>query len=283
MVENIKNEMAKVKYMACTSDIWTKDRRSFIAVNAHWIDESSGELKDLLLACDRFRGNHTGVAIENKIKFILNKFGIQKKIVGMTTDNASNYTCAFERDGDNYQSYAEMMATVDDDENAFFQLDLNDLASAWCPTGEFLQNSSDNVMPLTAAAAAKAAAETPNTNTNYDESDDECDFDEMGSIRINNLPDQHLKNILDPAIDINLPSRISCAAHTLNLIGKLDSFNALADQEYSERYISVFTKLNLIWKHASTRLGRELFARYLNGKVIYKPHRIRWNRIYDAV
>lgn len=122
-MENIKKDLAAVKYIACTSDIWSKDRRSYIAVNAHWIDEDSGELKIVLLACERFRGSHTGAAIEEKIKSILRKFGIQRKTVSMTTDNASNYKCAFERNGDSYQSYTELMASIDDDDNALFQFE----------------------------------------------------------------------------------------------------------------------------------------------------------------
>lgn len=271
MVENIKRRLADAKFIACTSDLWSKDRRSFIAVNAHWIDENTGELESALLACDRFRGSHTGIAIENKIKFIFEKYKIHDKVVSMTTDNASNYKCAFERNGDDYQSYADMMATIDEDEDALFQLDLSDLANAWCPAEELLVNLNDDVVPLTA----------PGENEiDSDEEDDDAGDDD-GAIKIANLP--QLKNVLHPAIDIKLPSRIDCGAHTLNLVGKVDSFNALSDESYCMQYVAVFSKLNAIWKHSTTRSGKELFERYLANKTIVKPHRIRWNRIYNAV
>lgn len=282
MLENVKKQFASATYVACTSDIWSKDRRSFIAVNVHWVDEISGELKSFLLACERFRGNETSAAIQEKIKLILKKYGIEKKAVCITTDNAANYACAFERGGDNYQTYHELMATIDDDDNALFQLDLNDLALAWCPAIDVLPNSCD-VMPLSAAAAKERVNEV-RTNSSSDSDDDDDEFNThtvASSIRIRDLP--NMDNILDPEKNVKLPNRIACAAHSLNLVGKLDSFDALIDEDYKTRYTNVFVKLNAIWKVSSTRLGRECFSRYLNGKVIYKPHRIRWNRIYDAV
>lgn len=65
---SIKKSLSKAKYIACTADIWSRDMRSFIAVNAHWINDADGELKSALLACDRFTGSHTGDAIANKLK-----------------------------------------------------------------------------------------------------------------------------------------------------------------------------------------------------------------------
>lgn len=80
-----------------------------------------------------------------------------------------------------------------------------------------------------------------------------------------------------------LPIRIACAAHTLNLVGKTDSFNALVDFEYSELYFDVMKKLNAIWNAStSSRKNCELVERILKRRIL-KPHRIRWNRIYDAV
>lgn len=284
MLESVKRELKTVPYMACTSDIWTKDRRSFIAMNVHWIDQTTGELKSFLLCCERFRGSHTGAAIEDKIKSILQKFGIQNRVTCITTDNASNYTCAFDREGDNYQRYSEMMDKVDEDEEAFFQLNLDDMESAWCRQCDVLPNPDVDVVPMSRAAAACSTTEHSNSSNSDSDPDTHAPTHSkdngMGSIRLRNIAEAHLENVLDPNIAIKMPSRIGCAAHSLNLIGKLD---AMDDEEYSERYMSVFGILNSIWKVCGTRQGRETFAKYLNGTIIYKPHRIRWNRIFDAV
>lgn len=159
---------------------------------------------------------------------------------------------------------------------------LNDLENAWCPAEDLINGNAD-VVPLSAAASMAANDDDYDSDEDSDSGNDSSATDETGSIRIVNMKDANLENVIDPSMSINLPSKIDCGAHTLNLIGKVDSFNAMSDREYSTQYVAVFSKLNSIWKHSSTRKGRELFTRYLNGKVILKPNRIRWNRIYDAV
>lgn len=68
MVSSIAKHMSEHKYISCTADIWSKDLRSFLAVNAHWIDKENGKLKTALLACERFKGSQTGDAIAKKLK-----------------------------------------------------------------------------------------------------------------------------------------------------------------------------------------------------------------------
>lgn len=63
--------MSKAKYIACTADIWSRDQRSYIAVNAHWLDNNTGAMKTALLSCNRFIGSHTEDAIAQKLKGIL--------------------------------------------------------------------------------------------------------------------------------------------------------------------------------------------------------------------
>lgn len=63
-----------------------------------------------------------------------------------------------------------------------------------------------------------------------------------------------------------LPIRISCSAHTLNLIGTTDSFNALANESYAEMYVDVFRKLNLLWNASTSRLKSENIQKYLGKK-----------------
>lgn len=87
----------------------------------------------------------------------------------------------------------------------------------------------------------------------------------------------------DENTDVPLPSQIKCSPHSLNLIGKTDSFFALLDEHYNEVYTRVFTKLNVIWAAlTSSRKNSELVEECIGQKLL-KPHRIRWNRIYDAV
>lgn len=64
----IRKALLKAKYIACTADIWSRDLRSYIAVNAHWIDRQNGASQKALLSCERFEGSHTADAIASKLK-----------------------------------------------------------------------------------------------------------------------------------------------------------------------------------------------------------------------
>lgn len=83
----------------------------------------------------------------SKVKGIINRFDIATKVVAITTDNASNFKCCFERHGDNYKSMQQLMENnLDEDEDTLFQCDLDDLVNMWCPSDELLDSSSDAVM-----------------------------------------------------------------------------------------------------------------------------------------
>lgn len=264
-MSGIKAKLAKAKYIAITSDIWSRDTRSFIAVNAHWIN-TDGKLETALLACERFMGNQTADEIAAKLKSILNKYEILSKCVAITTDNASNFKCCLKKHSDDYENLNTLMQDqMDEHSEMLFQLDLDDLSNIWCSADEI--PSSFETVPLTSNEAE----------------DDDPDTD--GGFTINRMPSNIIGHVVDdPTNIVHLPNRIDCSAHTFNLIGKVDSFKALQSHSvYSRQYVAVFTKLNEIWRVNSTRLGRETFKKYLKDKTILKPHRIRWNRIYDAV
>lgn len=103
---------------------------------------------------------------------------------------------------------------------------------------------------------------------------------------VNNLENvfaSELENISTIQSNQFLPIRVACAAHTLNLVGKTDSYDALTDEGYADMYFSVIRKLNILWDTSTKgRKNPEIVAKYLKRQII-KPHRIRWNRIYDAV
>lgn len=83
-------------------------------------------------------------------------------------------------------------------------------------------------------------------------------------------------------LDYLLPDRIDCSSHLFDKIGKIDSFNAVLNEDYCDIYTKVMDKLNLIWNVTQSRLKLELFEKYTECKLV-KPHRIRWNKLYDAV
>lgn len=197
-------------------------------------------------------------------------YEIRNKVIAITTDGASNFKCALKRHGNDYETFDQMITSITEEDDELFHIDMDDLNSMWCPANELLNDSTDNVMPL---------------EVNIDESEsDTTELDE--NFQTESLPDDIIQKVIDNRnVDFAamLPSRVDCSAHNFNLVGKVDSFKALDDKLYAARYISVFKKLNAIWKMNSTRRGRETFDHYLQNHKIHKPHRIRWNRIYYAV
>ena len=69
--------------------------RSFIGVTAHWIDPNTITRCWAMLSCKRLQGSHTYDVLAGAINSIHTKFGIAKKVVATTTDNASNFGKAF--------------------------------------------------------------------------------------------------------------------------------------------------------------------------------------------
>lgn len=200
----------------------------------------------------------------------MNDYQIRSKVVAITTDGASNFKCALKRHGDDYETFEQLMESFSVYDEELFYLDLEDLNRAWCPMNE-LVDENDDVVPMNTI--------NPMDETFSDPSDETFNVDEM--------PNRILQQVVDDlnaAGTVMLPSRIDCCAHEFNSIGRTDSYNAMkTDPIYCAAYVIVFKKLNAIWKANSTRLGRETFNRLLKGYKIQKPHRIRWNRIYDAV
>ncbi|KAG8178081.1 hypothetical protein JTE90_007065 [Oedothorax gibbosus] len=86
----MRKVLDKVRYISLTTDGWTSiNDESFIATTVHFIDED-GDLKSLLLGCSRFEASHISVNLGEDLKSKLQLWGLEGKVVCVTTDNASN-------------------------------------------------------------------------------------------------------------------------------------------------------------------------------------------------
>lgn len=259
-VDNLKAQFSSISYLSATCDIWSRDNRSYIGVNIHYIDESTGELNTVVIACERFHGCHDHIAVANKLKAILARYGISKKVVAITTDNAGEFKCALRRFGTNYTEFENISKERDDD---------------WIWFSDSMAGSAieDDAFEYIRICDLIDKSGIISSMDNFIESTD-------GDFVIH---DVLLPTNTDDADDDPLPSQIKCSPHSLNLVGKTDSFNALLDEKYSDIYGRVFTKLNVIWATStSSRQNSELLEKYL-GRKLLRPHRIRWNSIYAAV
>ncbi|GBC07730.1 hypothetical protein RclHR1_07660006 [Rhizophagus clarus] len=73
-----------------TTDIWTSpSTKAFLAITAHYVDKN-WKLQNLLIDFVQIFGQHTGENIKNTFVSALQNLSIHTKVLGITTDNASN-------------------------------------------------------------------------------------------------------------------------------------------------------------------------------------------------
>ncbi|CAG8783464.1 8666_t:CDS:1, partial [Acaulospora morrowiae] len=85
--EILGNNSSKI---SLTTDIWTSNScKMFIGVTAHWLD-NNWEIQSHIFDLVPFEGPHSGINIANTLISICEDFGITKKILDITVDNASN-------------------------------------------------------------------------------------------------------------------------------------------------------------------------------------------------
>lgn len=90
----MKKILKKVEEIAITADLWTKTRRSYLGITAHYLNENL-ERKKLGLGCKRLTGSHTFDNIGKEIQNVIKEFGIERKLVGSTSDQGSNILKSF--------------------------------------------------------------------------------------------------------------------------------------------------------------------------------------------
>ena len=110
---NIKSLLNDVSYVATTTDGWSSGGRSFVGVTAHWVDPNTIKQFWAALSCERLQGSHTYDALAKALRSTHIKFGITKKVVSTTTDNASNFVEAFRMFGSADEEEEE--DTIDED------------------------------------------------------------------------------------------------------------------------------------------------------------------------
>lgn len=106
---------------------------------------------------------------------------------------------------------------------------------------------------------------------------------DLESICRSELNDTENESVEDSDTRFPLPNRSICNPHTLSLIGKTDLFNALLDEDFANQYFDTFERVNQLWNAANKSNKNVQIVIQWIGKKIRKPHRLRWNRIFEAV
>jgi len=77
----------KISLAADTST--SQNKLAFLAIVAYWISDS-WQMEEVLIGFEEIRGSHTGANMAGIINDVLARSGIQDRILGFTTDSASN-------------------------------------------------------------------------------------------------------------------------------------------------------------------------------------------------
>lgn len=247
-LEHLKKYFDNQPYVSSTIDIWSCKARSFLGVSAHYIDPTNFELKNFLIACELFEGDHSALNTTEKLKTIYARFGLTNKISATTTDNAGEFKASFKYYGKNH---ADCESHLDDRE-----ID-------WSNDHNYL-----DVELNTSESEMQQIVPVPDDLENIDF----CPREQSVEDDIE----------LHPILDDHLPNRVECSAHGLNWVAKTDAYKALEKVAYATFYCMAFKKLNRLWHFASCRKSSEIIIKYLD-RAIVRPNQTRWNSIYDSV
>lgn len=76
--------------MSFTLDGWRSPYgKKFLAVTGHWYD-SDWQLQDVLLGFEHLEGSQTGDALKDAFVQVVKRYGLERKILAITSDNGSN-------------------------------------------------------------------------------------------------------------------------------------------------------------------------------------------------
>lgn len=123
MKNNLIDNMSTVSCVSITVDCWSKARRSYMGVTGHWIEQATLERRCAALSCTRLQGRHTYDVLAAEIENVLDKFRIQHKTSGTTTDNGSNFVKAFKVFGVKLQEEVDdTVSGVDESDPEFVEI-----------------------------------------------------------------------------------------------------------------------------------------------------------------
>jgi len=89
-VDDIRTCLPAAGNISLAADTWTSPNKlAFLAIVAYWISDS-WQMQEVLIGFEEIRGSHTGANMAGIINDVLARYGIQDRILGFTTDSASN-------------------------------------------------------------------------------------------------------------------------------------------------------------------------------------------------
>lgn len=273
----LRKTFSEQLWICLTTDVWSCKNRSFLAINGHFIDEKALERNSYLLCCTYFTPPHDSDSIAEQFQLIYHKFNIKPpSVVSTVTDNGGNFIKAFRVYGKNNEEFTHFLETYDDGET-LGPVEKTDRSRVVSILNSMEENSEpvlddDEEVDTLLNLLSSAFDENSNEQPAQKDLDNLFQFFES---RIDNI------EIEDESSSV-LSNRSKCNAHTLNLVGAVDSLLAHRNKQYSKKYTAVFEKLNLLWHYSGLQWSSEIMIKYL-GSNMNKPSKVRWNWVYDKV
>jgi len=89
-VDDIRTCLPAAGKISLAADTWTSlNKLAFLAIVACWISEA-WLMEEVLIGFEEIRASHMGANMAGIINDVLARYGIQDRILGFTTDSASN-------------------------------------------------------------------------------------------------------------------------------------------------------------------------------------------------
>ena len=89
-MDDIRTCLPATGNFSLAADTWTSPNTlAFLAIVAYWIADS-WQMEEVLIGFKEIRGAHTGANMAGIINDVLARYRIQDRILGFTTDSASN-------------------------------------------------------------------------------------------------------------------------------------------------------------------------------------------------
>jgi len=89
-IDNIRAGLPTEGRISLAAHTWTLPNKfPFLAIVAYWISDS-WQMEAVLIGFEEIKGSHTGANMAEIINGVLAKYGIQDRILGLTTNSASN-------------------------------------------------------------------------------------------------------------------------------------------------------------------------------------------------
>jgi len=90
MVDDIRTRLPAAGKISLAADTWTSlNKLAFLAIVAYWISDS-WQIEEVVIGFQEIRGSHTGATMAGIINHVLARYGIEDRILGFTTNSASN-------------------------------------------------------------------------------------------------------------------------------------------------------------------------------------------------